>query len=128
MIGVRLFLPVFLTFCCGFLAGFMVADQNPDREHTNLAPDLIAYERGLSATTDLDSDQRADLRVLLAYYQRERDALLHTQRALMEPQLADLDARFERLIMDHILDPDQKEFASLPQEPSLVFPQQASSR
>jgi len=63
----------------------------------------------MSINLELDREQRADMRVLLAYYQRERDKLFAAQRNEVEPQLADLDKRFEGLIRDRVLTPGQRD-------------------
>jgi hypothetical protein len=62
----------------------------------------------MSINLELDREQRADMRVLLAYYQRERNKLFAAQRNEVEPQLVDLDERFEGLIRDRVLTPQQR--------------------
>lgn len=104
----RVLLPALLTFVAGMFAGLMLAPRLSPPPTGILDSDLLAWEESMSINLELDREQRADMRVLLAYYQRERNKLFAAQRNEVEPQLVDLDERFEGLIRDRVLTPKQR--------------------
>ncbi len=108
----RILLPALLTFAAGACFGFLGGSRWNQPEATLLDPDLVAYEGGMTAALDLDGGQRAELRVLLAYYARQRRQVFSASRNLLEPDLAELDQRFEQLIQTRILRPEQRRMAA----------------
>ncbi len=108
----RILLPALLTFSAGLVFGFAGGQRWTSAPITLLDADLAAYERGMAAAVELDEDQRQDLRVLLAYYSRQRQLIYDASRNLLEPELAELDRRFEHLIRTSILDPEQRQRAA----------------
>ncbi len=76
----------------------------------------------------LEEDQIADLQVVLAYYGRERRRLLDAQRAQIEPQLGDLDRRFQSLIRDRLLDPKRRILMEQMEDPLVILVADPSPR
>ncbi|MBC8329201.1 MAG: hypothetical protein ISR76_00390 [Planctomycetes bacterium] len=117
----RILLPALLTFAAGLVFGFSGGQRWPSPPMTLQDPDLAAYESGLAAAVDLDQDQRQDLRVLLTYYSRQRQLIYDASRSLLEPDLAELDRRFEHLIRTAILDPEQRQTAARLEMPQALL-------
>ena len=99
----RFVLPVLLTFVAGLLVGLMLAPQHNSPRSGALDSDLVAWEEAMAKSRNLTAEQRTDMRVLLAYYQRQREKLFDAQRSAIEPQLSELDYRFESLIQERML-------------------------
>ncbi len=114
----RLLLPAVLTFLAGGAFGFLLGRGSVSTAPP-LSADLAAYAQGLRVALGLDREQVADLRALLAYYDRERQRLIGAERATLEPSFADLDRRFEALIREYVLRPAQREQAGELERPVL---------
>jgi len=104
--------PVLLVFVAGFLLGFVAGEKGGAAATPALPSDLAAYKAAAVGRLGLDGEQEADLDLLLRYYERERRRLFNVQLGAMEPELADLDRRFQSLIRTHILDADQRRLAA----------------
>lgn len=121
----RILLPALLTFGAGLVFGFAAGLRSGAPPAPTLAPDLAAYEQGLSRVLELDAGQRQDLRTVLAYYEVERRRVFDASRPLLEPRLAELDRRFEPMIHGRVLRPEQRERAlqlALPGPPLSAAP------
>ncbi len=117
----RVLLPALLTFAAGAVFGFLFGRGTTVAPAALLEPDLAAYEQGIGAALGLDAAQREELHVLLAYYARERSRVLDASRGQLEPELSDLDRRFEQLIRSRILRPEQRKRAEELEMPQPVL-------
>ncbi len=119
----RMLLPAILTLTAGFVAG--VAWQNyrtVDASSQGLDVDLESYRLGLVDLLELDKEQGRNLRLLLYYYQQERDDLFSRSLARVDDEWLELDQRFESLVLARILDSKQRQqFADLRQPQQLDF-------
>ncbi|MBT3340355.1 MAG: hypothetical protein HOM34_09945 [Planctomycetes bacterium] len=97
-----------MTFIAGLFAGMLLERRLAPAPEGPLPIDLAAYVTAMSFAADLSTDQVADLRILMRYYDGERNRLLDTQRQQIAPEWADLDLRFETLIRNRILQPEQR--------------------
>lgn len=106
--GPRVAFAALATFAAGGLLGFVAGRETARGPATALDPALEAWATAAAANFELSRDQLADLRVLLAHYERERDRLLAESLAQADGAWLDLDRRFETLIHNRILHPDQR--------------------
>ncbi len=104
----KILIPAILTFAAGIFAGMLFERYLAPPPEGPLPIDLAAYVTAMTAAAGLSPDQVADLRILMRYYDGERNRLLDTQRQLIAPEWADLDERFETLIRNRILQPEQR--------------------
>ena len=104
----RVLVPAALTFLAGGLFGFVAGQRLGPRPEPLLDPDLAAYQEALTRELGLDPEQASNLRVVLTTYGRERRRILDAQRFALEPELSELDRRFEMMILDRVLDPAQR--------------------
>ena len=100
-----------MTFGAGSLFGFLAGVRATEAPAPDLAPDLAAYESAMNDSLDLAAGQRKDLRLLLLYYEKERNRIFQRQRVDLEPELAANDERFYELIKNRVLRPDQRRAA-----------------
>ena len=117
----RVLLAAALTFFAGGIFGWLIAQGAGSTRTTTLEPDLQDWALALSTSLALKEEQIADLHVVLAYYGRERRRLLDAQRAHIEPQLGDLDRRFQSLIQDRILDPQRRILMAQMEDPLVIL-------
>ncbi len=110
--------PVLLAFVAGLLLGFVAGEKGGGAAAPALASDLAAYKAAAVSRLGLDGEQEADLDLLLRYYERERQRLFNVQLDAMEPELTELDRRFQGLIRTHILNPEQRSLARVLLQPA----------
>lgn len=96
------------TLAAGGLLGFVAGRETAPAPGTVLDPALEAWAATASAELDLTREQSADLRILLAHYARERERLLAATLAQADDAWLDLDRRFETLLLNRFLQPDQR--------------------
>jgi len=97
-----------LTFAAGVLAGFALGRGSAPAPASGLDPALTGWALATEAALDLSREQAGDLRILLAHYERERDGLLRERLAEADADWLELDRRFEALIQNRILQPEQR--------------------
>lgn len=120
-------LPALMTFAGGFLAGISVNAQVSSRESLEeLAPDLRAYAESLGQILELEPEQAEDLKILLFHYERERAKLLQHRLAELDTSWVALDQRFENLLANRILTPDQRGRAERLRAPLVVVAEGAT--
>jgi hypothetical protein len=106
--GVRVAGAALATFVAGVLLGHAWGHHAPAAAETALDPALAGWALAADSALDLSREQAADLRILLAHYARERDHLLTERLAEADSGWLELDRRFEGLILNRILEPEQR--------------------
>lgn len=124
----RVLFAAVLTFLAGAIFGWLAAGGGDAQTSASLEPDLRDWSSAISMALALEEDQIADLQVVLAYYGRERRRLLDAQRAQIEPQLGDLDRRFQSLIRDRLLDPKRRILMEQMEDPLVILVADPSPR
>jgi hypothetical protein len=97
-----------LTLVEGGLLGYSAGRASAAPGIGALDPGLAAWAAAAQEALELSRDQAADLRILLAHYERERDGLLTQRLAQADGEWLDLDRRFETLLHSRILRPEQR--------------------
>ncbi len=106
--GARVAAAALATFAAGALLGYAWGRRAPVAAETALDSALTGWARAADSALDLSREQAADLRILLAHYARERDHLLEERLAEADSGWLELDRRFEALIHNRILEPEQR--------------------
>ncbi|HEX9795031.1 MAG TPA: hypothetical protein VGC54_13695 [Planctomycetota bacterium] len=130
--GRRLLIPALATLAAGLLLGWVAGRRSVAPLEPGLDPELAAWHAAAVDEFGLVDDQAADLRILLRYYDRERRRLELARLRVLEPELAELDARFELLIWNRILRGKQRTHAARlvasPYAPAAALPASAPDR
>ncbi len=108
--SLRLMLPAALMLVAGFVGGISWQSHFGGYSVTGgLDTDLDSYQLALSEVLELNSKQQGDLKLLLYYYQQQRDELFAKSLSKVDGEWLELDQRFESLIFARVLDPAQRE-------------------